>query len=285
MQHDIVAALEAIPGVESAAFTNALPMDRRQRTADGIEVEGRADGNGDAIAPCASSTYMSPGSTCDDGHALARGPRSHVDDRRAAAASCWYPRPCARAVADPDAALRQAHRHPAALGARSSASCTTCAERPRPAPPATVYWPTMMADSGQTPARRSRDAAWRSCCARRSRGTPALTRQIEQAVWSVNPSLPVASVRTMQDLYDRSLGRTSFTLVMLVAAAAPRSCSASSASTACCRSGARRGAARSRFGFALGAQQRATSSGASCGQGVVLAGIGVAIGLGVAAAR
>ena len=50
-------------------------------------------------------------------------------------------------------------------------------------------------------------------------GSPALTRQIEQAVWSVNASLPVASVRTMQDIYDRSLGRTSFTLVMLVAAA------------------------------------------------------------------
>jgi ABC-type antimicrobial peptide transport system permease subunit len=38
-------------------------------------------------------------------------------------------------------------------------------------------------------------------------------------VWSVNPDLPIASVRTMQELYDRSLARTSFTLVMLVAAA------------------------------------------------------------------
>jgi ABC-type antimicrobial peptide transport system permease subunit len=50
-------------------------------------------------------------------------------------------------------------------------------------------------------------------------GTSGLSRQVEQAVWSVNPDLPIASVLTMQDLYDRSLARTSFTLVMLVAAA------------------------------------------------------------------
>ena len=44
-------------------------------------------------------------------------------------------------------------------------------------------------------------------------------RQIEQAVWSVNASLPVASARTMLDLYERSLARTAFTLVMLIVAA------------------------------------------------------------------
>jgi ABC-type antimicrobial peptide transport system permease subunit len=38
---------------------------------------------------------------------------------------------------------------------------------------------------------------------------------VQQAVWSVNASLPVASVRTMQEIYSRSLARTSFTLVML----------------------------------------------------------------------
>jgi ABC-type antimicrobial peptide transport system permease subunit len=46
-------------------------------------------------------------------------------------------------------------------------------------------------------------------------GTGALLDQVRQAVWSVNASLPVASVQTMQDIYDKSLARTSFTLVML----------------------------------------------------------------------
>ena len=37
-------------------------------------------------------------------------------------------------------------------------------------------------------------------------------------MWSVNPSLPV-SARTMREVYDQSLARTSFTLVMLAIAA------------------------------------------------------------------
>jgi len=34
-------------------------------------------------------------------------------------------------------------------------------------------------------------------------------------VWSVNSNLPLASVRTMEEVYDKSVARTSFTLVML----------------------------------------------------------------------
>src|SRR6202008_2484578 len=44
--------------------------------------------------------------------------------------------------------------------------------------------------------------------------------QVQQAVWAVNAGLPVASVRTMQEIYSQSLARTSFTLVMLGIAAA-----------------------------------------------------------------
>ena len=85
-------------------------------------------------------------------------------------------------------------------------------------PPKIVYWPPVMKDfyRGQ-PYYLPRGVAFavRSSLA----GSPALTRQIEQAVWSVNASLPVASVRTMLELYDRSLARTAFTLVMLIVAA------------------------------------------------------------------
>ena len=38
---------------------------------------------------------------------------------------------------------------------------------------------------------------------------------MQQAVWSLNPSLPLANVRTLQEIYEKSLARTSFTLVML----------------------------------------------------------------------
>jgi ABC-type antimicrobial peptide transport system permease subunit len=49
-------------------------------------------------------------------------------------------------------------------------------------------------------------------------GTEAFANELRRAVWSVAPNLPVAP-RTMRDLYERSLERTSFTLVMLGLAA------------------------------------------------------------------
>jgi ABC-type antimicrobial peptide transport system permease subunit len=51
-------------------------------------------------------------------------------------------------------------------------------------------------------------------------GTEGFLKQVQQAVWSVNADLPLAAVRTMQDVYDQSLAQTSFTLVMLGIAAA-----------------------------------------------------------------
>jgi ABC-type antimicrobial peptide transport system permease subunit len=49
-------------------------------------------------------------------------------------------------------------------------------------------------------------------------GTEAFLNEMRQAVWSVVPTLPVAP-RTMQDVYERALERTSFALVMLGLAA------------------------------------------------------------------
>jgi ABC-type antimicrobial peptide transport system permease subunit len=49
-------------------------------------------------------------------------------------------------------------------------------------------------------------------------GTEGFHNELRQAVWSVNANLPV-SPRTMRDVYDRSLAQTSFTLVMLAIAA------------------------------------------------------------------
>jgi ABC-type antimicrobial peptide transport system permease subunit len=46
-------------------------------------------------------------------------------------------------------------------------------------------------------------------------GTQAFLNEVRLAVWSVNANLPLASARTMQEVYDKSVARTSFTLVML----------------------------------------------------------------------
>jgi ABC-type antimicrobial peptide transport system permease subunit len=49
-------------------------------------------------------------------------------------------------------------------------------------------------------------------------GSPGFVRELEQAVWSVNSNLPLAGVRTLQDIYEASLARTSFTLVVVAIA-------------------------------------------------------------------
>ncbi len=84
--------------------------------------------------------------------------------------------------------------------------------------PATVYWPSMMPDlygpGSQPDTRRTVYFAMRSNRA----GTQTFINEMQQAVWSVNSNLPVASINTMQDIYSQSMERTSFTLVMLAIA-------------------------------------------------------------------
>jgi predicted permease len=82
-------------------------------------------------------------------------------------------------------------------------------------PPAVVYWPIYTVGPWQYPP-RSVAFAVRSSRA----GTQAFLNEIQQAVWQVDADLPVASPRTMQEIYSKSLARTSFTLVMLGIAAA-----------------------------------------------------------------
>jgi hypothetical protein len=50
--------------------------------------------------------------------------------------------------------------------------------------------------------------------------SPGFLRDLEQAVWSaVNPNLPLASVRTLDEIQADSMAQTSFALVMLAIAA------------------------------------------------------------------
>jgi predicted permease len=86
----------------------------------------------------------------------------------------------------------------------------------RPAP-AIVYWPMLKRDFWGTPVdvRRSLLYAIRSPRV----GSESFAKEVRQAIWSENPNLPVANVRTLEEIYRRSMVRTSFTLVMLAIAA------------------------------------------------------------------
>ena len=84
--------------------------------------------------------------------------------------------------------------------------------------PAVAYWPLMMSqfEGNETFAQRGVSILVRSS----RTGSSGFVHDIGQAVWSVNPDLPLANVRTVRAVYDKSLARTSFALTMLALAGA-----------------------------------------------------------------
>jgi predicted permease len=87
----------------------------------------------------------------------------------------------------------------------------------RPAP-AIVYWPLLMNDFWDQKVFVSRNLGY---AVRTDRaGSPTLLKEIQQAVWAVNPNLPVAAVQTLEEIQADSMAQTSFALVMLGIAAA-----------------------------------------------------------------
>jgi len=87
----------------------------------------------------------------------------------------------------------------------------------RPAP-TIAYWPVIMDNFGgeRVSVRRSLSYLVRSHRA----GSQTLLKAIQQAVWSVDANLPLANVTTLRELYEKSLARTSFTLILLAIAGA-----------------------------------------------------------------
>ncbi len=86
----------------------------------------------------------------------------------------------------------------------------------KPAPP-TIYWPmkTSAAAAGVPFVQRSMGYAIRSSRLQ----SPGFMAEVQQAVWSVNPNLPLARVRTLQQIYNQSMAQTQFVLVILGIAA------------------------------------------------------------------
>jgi predicted lysophospholipase L1 biosynthesis ABC-type transport system permease subunit len=146
--------------------------------------------------------------------------------------------------------------------------------------PAIVYWPSMMEGLyGPGALNTVRTVTFVVQSGRT--GTEGFLNEVRQAVWSVNPSLPVASVRTMQEVYDQSLARTSFTLVMLgIAGAMALALGIIGIYGVMSYAVSQR---RREIGIrlALGAQQSELRT-MFIFSGLTLAGIGVAIGLGAA---
>ena len=76
-----------------------------------------------------------------------------------------------------------------------------------------VYWPMLMDDFWDSKIFVQRTLAY-AIRSDRLRD-PGFLGEVRQAVWSVNPNLPLADVGTLRETYDRSMAHTSFTLVIL----------------------------------------------------------------------
>jgi predicted permease len=226
MQNDIVDALEAVPGVSSAAFLTAMPLEGRDADWDVLVVEGAESFLSADEAPIRRYHYTSPGMLRTAGTRLVAGRDIEwtdiYDDRPVAMVSENLAR---ELWGSPEAALGK--RVATALAAQEGRiwrEVVGVVQDVRdnglsePAP-TIVYWPTFMRGfygPDSVNVRRAMTFVVRSPLA----GTQALVAQMQQAVWSVNRDVPLASVRTMQEIYDESLARPSFTLVMLAVAAA-----------------------------------------------------------------
>jgi putative ABC transport system permease protein len=83
--------------------------------------------------------------------------------------------------------------------------------------PTIAYWPIFMNNFESDPVEVFHTLAFVIRTPRA--GSESLMQEVRQAVWSVDPNLPLAAVRPLDYYYTRSMARTSFTLVMLAIAA------------------------------------------------------------------
>jgi putative ABC transport system permease protein len=149
--------------------------------------------------------------------------------------------------------------------------------------PAVAYWPVLMADFSPNPDdNRHYVQRGASYLIRSSRtGSGGFVNELGQAVWSINPNLPLANVRTLREIYDASLARNSFALVMLgIAGGMALLLGVAGLYGVISYSVSQR---RREIGIrlALGAQAQAVTR-MFVAHGMTLAGLGVAIGLMVA---
>jgi predicted permease len=145
-----------------------------------------------------------------------------------------------------------------------------------------VYWPLLTKAFTETPDSRPQLARGVTVVIRSTRtGANGFVNELSQAVWAINPNLPVSGVRTLQEIYDASMARTSFTLVMLGIAGGMALLLGVGGLYGVISYSVSQRSREIGIRIALGAQARAVTR-MFVTHGFALAGVGVVIGLAVA---
>jgi predicted permease len=219
IQNSIQDKLAAIPGVSSAGFAVSVPMSGAEPAWDDVYIEGKSYQGGEE-PPLRLYNYVSPGYFHTAGTRIVAGRDFAWTDIYGLRPVGIVSENLARELwGTPNAAIGKRFREYPSMPWHEVVGVVQDVRENGVdhASPATVYWPSMMRDlfgPGPPDARRTAYFALRSSRA----GTQTFINEMQQAVWSVNSNLPLASISTMQDIYSESMARTSFTLVMLAIA-------------------------------------------------------------------
>jgi len=219
MQNDILDKIAAIPGVVSAAFTTAMPMEVEFRSASPITAEDKPVLEGQ-IPPVRVVRYVSPGVFSTQGTPLIAGRDLTWADIHNKREVALVSENVARETwGEPLAALGKRIRVVGDWREVIGVVGDVFDDGVHKKAPGIVYWRAGVQPAGQRgfpPVNQSYVPRSVTFAIRSDRtGTEGLLKDVRDAVWSVNPNLPLASVRTLATVYDRSMAETSFTLVML----------------------------------------------------------------------
>ena len=222
MQHDVVDRIAAIPGVVAVAFATRLPMGS-DRSSTALAVEGQADDG--RTPPNRQIKIVSPGLFGTQGTPLVAGRDftwTDLHDRRQVAIVSQN---LARELwGSPDAALGRRIREVL----RPRLAVVGSGRRGRRRSRRRGRWPAAGHRLLARPSGRRRCKAWPDTSRAGSASpsapsAPARPRSSSRSVRRCGRSiatLPLAQVRTLDDVYAASMARTSFTLVLLAIAGA-----------------------------------------------------------------
>ena len=204
--------LAAIPGVTSAAYTEVLPMDG----GGGVPVYAEDKTySADAFPPSRRINRVSPGLLQTLGTPLLAGRdfdwQEISNQRNVAMVSEGFARETWNTVEGAVGKRIRIGTDGPFQGVIGVVADVYDDGAHQPAP-ASVYWPARP-HVGSSWGGVSRSVAFALRTDRT--GTESLLREIRQAVSEVTPDLPLAQVRTLADVQQASMARTSFSLVLL----------------------------------------------------------------------